>query len=318
MLPHPYNPNLLTNNYRSRSYSTSKSWLPSIKGDYVFNDKHRVSYLYSYFHSPATPSINQFEGLPGTGFPSDSVTIYHRLNYDFIIKPNLLSHLTIGHNRRHIYEAPDYVNTYPTDLAQANYLKGNPNALIPGVSTVYGAGGATWGNTVFTDSRSRTTELKEQIAWIKGRHSIKFGMEYLAGIYRRIDNNNTWGNVSFSSAGTGNQNIANTGNDFASFLLGVASGGGFRYPDDTAFHWPYYAWFAQDDFKLSQKLTLNIGLRYEIPVPKEERHLHNSNFCPTCPAAAFGGIPGSMLFAGASGSPTHFGETRLNAFGPRL
>ena len=66
MLPHPDSPDLLTNNYRSRSYSTSKSWLPSIKLDYVFNDKHRVSYLYSYFHSPATPSINQFEGLPGT------------------------------------------------------------------------------------------------------------------------------------------------------------------------------------------------------------------------------------------------------------
>jgi hypothetical protein len=171
---------------------------------------------------------------------------------------------------------------------------------------------------VFTDSRQRTTNIKEQLAWIKGRHSVKFGMEYLAGIYRRIDNNNTWGTVSFSAAGTGNPNVANTGNDFASFLLGVASGGSFRYPDDTAFHWPYYAWYAQDDFKISQKLTLNIGLRYEIPVPKEERHLHNSNFCPTCPAAAFGGIPGSMLFAGVNGAPDRFGETRKNAFGPRL
>ena len=104
--------------------------------------------------------------------------------------------------------------------------------------------------------------MKEQLAWIKGRHNVKFGMEYLAGIYRRLSNNNTWGNVSFSAAGTGNANIANTGNDFASFLLGAASGGSFRYPDDTAFHWPYYAWYAQDDFKVSAKLTINIGLRY--------------------------------------------------------
>ena len=76
MLPHPDNPNLLTANYRSRSYSTSKSYLPSIKFDYVFNEKHRVNYLYSYFRSPATMSINQFEGLPGSGFPSDSTTVY--------------------------------------------------------------------------------------------------------------------------------------------------------------------------------------------------------------------------------------------------
>jgi hypothetical protein len=318
MLPHPYNPNLLTNNYRSRSYSTSRSALPSIKGDYVFNDKHRVSYLYSHFRSPATLSINQFEGLVGSGFPSESLIEYHRLNDDYVIRPNLLNHLTIGYNHRHIIEAPDSVNIYPADLARQVFLKGIPNPLAPGVLTVYNAGGAQWGNSVFTDSRQRTTNIKEQLAWIKGRHSVKFGMEYLAGIYRRIDNNNTWGTVSFSAAGTGNPNVANTGNDFASFLLGVASGGSFRYPDDTAFHWPYYAWYAQDDFKISQKLTLNIGLRYEIPVPKEERHLHNSNFCPTCPAAAFGGIPGSMLFAGVNGAPDRFGETRKNAFGPRL
>src|SRR5262249_6368606 len=64
--------------------------------------------------------------------------------------------------------------------------------------------------------------------------------------------------------------------------------------------------------------TVNIGLRYEIPVPKEERHLHNSNFCPSCPATAFNGIPGAMVYAGVNGAPTRFGETRMNAFGPRL
>src|SRR5262249_17775387 len=98
LLPRPDNSNLLTNNYRSRTYSTSRSVLPSIKLDYIFNEKHRISYLYSYFHSPATMSINQFEGLPGSGFPSDSTIIYHRLNDDYVIRPNLLNHLTIGFN----------------------------------------------------------------------------------------------------------------------------------------------------------------------------------------------------------------------------
>jgi hypothetical protein len=49
---------------------------------------------------------------PGTGFPSDSLTEYHRLNDDYVIRPNLLNHLTIGYNHRHIYEAPAYVNTF--------------------------------------------------------------------------------------------------------------------------------------------------------------------------------------------------------------
>jgi len=318
LLPRPDDPTKLTANYRSRNYSTAKSALPSIKGDYVFSDKHRASYLFSHFRNPATPSINQFEGLPGSGFPSESLIEYHRFNDDYVITPNLLNHLTIGFNHRHILEAPDYVNTYPADIARQVYLKGNPNALIPGVSTVYSAAGAQWGNSVYTDSRQRTTNIKEQVAWIKGSHSVKFGMEYLAGIYRRISNNNTWGTVNFSAAGTGNQSVANSGNDFASFLLGAASGGGFRYPDDTAFRWPYYAWYIQDDYKVTRKFTLNFGLRYEIPVPKEERNHHNSNFCPTCPANAFGGIPGAMVYAATGGQPKRFGETRRNAFGPRL
>ncbi len=242
---------------------------------------------------------------------------YHRLNYDYVITPSFLSHLTVGFNRRHVLEAPESVNKYPADLAQQVFLKGNPNRLIPGVSTVYSAYGIQWGNSVYTDSRQRTTNLKQQFAWMKGSHSIKFGMEYLSGIYRRISNNNTWGSVNFSAAGTGTPAVAVSGSDLASFLLGTANGGGFRYPDDTAFQWPYFAWYLQDDYKVTRKLTLNIGLRYELPIPKQERNGRNSNFCPACPAEAFGGLPGAMVYAGVNGQPERFGLTRKNAFGPR-
>ena len=318
LLPQPDDPSKLTANYRSRSYSTSRSWLPSIKGDYVMSDKQRFSYLFSHFRSPATLSINQYEGIPGSGFPGESLIEYHRFNYDYVISPSFLSHFTFGYNHRHILEAPDYVNQYPEALAKQIYLKGNPNKLVPGVSTVYSAYGVQWGNSVYTDSRQRTTNWKEQLAWNRGKHNVRFGMEYLSGIYRRISNNNTWGSVSFSGAGTGNPNLANSGSDLASFLLGVAGGGSFRYPDDTAFQWPYFAWYAQDDFKVTRKLTLNLGLRYELPVPKMERNRHNSNFCPTCPAEAFAGLPGSMVYAGVNGQSDRFGLTRKNAIGPRL
>jgi len=318
LLPHPDDPTKIVNNYRSRSYSQGRTTLPSIKLDYALTDKHRISYLYSHFFSPAFPSINNLEGLPGTGFPSEVLIEYHRLNDDYVIRPNLLNHITIGYNHRNIIEAPGYVSKFPADLARATYIRGTVTPLGPGVSSTYRTSLATWGNSVFTDSRQRTTNIKEQIAWLKGSHTVKFGMEYLKGQYRRLDYNGAFGTVSFSAAGTGNPNLANSGSDWASFVLGVASGGSFRFPSDTTFFWPYYAWFVQDDWKVTRRFTLNFGLRYELPVSKEERHLHNSNFCPTCPNAAAGGLPGAMVIAGVNGAPERFGETKKNAFGPRL
>lgn len=320
LLPRPDEPSRIINNYRSRSFSTSKSSLPSIKLDYVVNDKHRFSFLYSHFFSPAQPSINVLQGLPGTGFPSESRTEYYRFNDDYVITPNLLNHLTIGFNKRRVIEAPGYVSSFPADLARATYIAGTVTPLAPGTSSAYRLQSAVpaWGNSVFTDSRQRTTNIKEQIAWIHGTHTMKFGMEYLRGIYRRLDFNNAYGTVNYSAAGTGIPSVANSGSDFASFLLGVASGGGFRYPGDTAFQWPYYAWFVQDDWKVTRKLSLNLGLRYELPIPKEERNLRNSNFCPTCPNEAAGGLLGAMEIAGVNGAPERFGKTRLTAFGPRL
>lgn len=318
LLPSPDDPTRAVLNYRSRSYSRSISWLPSIKLDYVFTDKHRASFLFSHFFSPAQPSINVLEGLPGTGFPSESTTQYYRLNDDYVITPNLLSHLTIGFNRRHVIEAPGYVSSFPADLAQATYIPGTVTPLAPGTSSTYVTSLATWGNSVFTDSRTRTTNIKEQLAWIRGSHTVKFGMEYLKGVYRRLDFNNAYGTVNFSAAGTGNPTVANSGSDWASFLLGVASGGGFRYPGDTTFQFPYFAWFVQDDWKVNRKLTINMGLRYDLPFAKMERNLRNSNFCPTCANEAAGGLPGAMVIAGVNGAPERFGKTRKNAFGPRL
>src|SRR5260370_17886641 len=93
--PEPDNPNSTTSNYRSRSFSTSRSSFLSIKLDYVFNENHRIRVLYSNFFSPATPSINTFEVVPGNGFPSEALVEYYRLNDDYSITPNLLTHLTI-------------------------------------------------------------------------------------------------------------------------------------------------------------------------------------------------------------------------------
>ncbi|MEJ7608462.1 MAG: hypothetical protein WKF37_19875 [Bryobacteraceae bacterium] len=92
-------------NYRSFNSSESKQNVPSIKGDYVFSDKNHVSVLYSRFYTPAQPNIGNFEGShpqAGTLPRRFSITVLITITFS----PNLLNHLTLGFNKRHLIENP--------------------------------------------------------------------------------------------------------------------------------------------------------------------------------------------------------------------
>jgi hypothetical protein len=323
LLPQPDNPSLLTNNIRSDHGSTGTSAVPSIKGDYLFSPKNRMSVFFSRYNNPATLYQDTVAGVPPSGgWGTTNFIEYARVNDDHTISANLLNHMTLGFNHRHILENPTAISSQEQTnaLGQSTYAPGNPTPWQSGRMTNFGsAGGVAFGTFVDTDSRQRTWNYKEQLAWLKGKHSVKFGFDYIRQLYRRLDYNDAFGTINWSATATGNPNVNGTnGSDLAAMLLGVSSGGTFRYPDDTTYQWPYYAWYAQDDIKLSSRLTVNIGLRYELPIPKQERNLHNSNFCPACPNPDAGGLLGSMVYAGINGQPDRFGLTRHNAVGPRL
>jgi Carboxypeptidase regulatory-like domain len=321
----PDNPNLITNNTRSYTTSSSKSHVYSVKGDYVLSDKHRVSFLYSHYFSPAQPNIAAVQGLVSTAWNSTVGISYYRVNDDYIFKPNLLNHLTLGFNTRHLLEAPGNTSFsgVPQGYEQAVQIPGTTRGTTPGKSTEYDTSYVQFGNRVNTDSRSRTTSLNEQLAWVKGSHTYKFGFVYLRSVYRRIDCNNCQGEIAFSSTATGSPAVnGQNGSDWASFLLGLGGNGSvFAYGDDIAQQWPYYAWYAQDDWKVNNKLTINVGLRYDLDIPKTERNSQTSQLSLTTPNPAAGGLPGAMVFAGTGAGRTgmeRFGETRKNGFGPRL
>ena len=322
LLPQLDDPNKTFNNTRQMGGAVSKTSVPSIKGDYVFSDKNRISGLVSRYFSPAQLSYNATQGLPSSGFPSDVWQQYMRFNHDYIFRSNFLSHLTVGLNRRHLVEQPGNVNQIPDAWRKATYLKGRTGGEIEGKPSQYVNEWQTWGSDVYTDSIQSTWNINQQFAWIKGKHSVKFGFEYVRPDYRRIDSNYITGHVGFSSAATGNPGVnGTTGSAWASSLLGLASSGLFAYGGDFDFVMPSYAWYIQDDFKVSRKLTVNIGLRYDLPFAKTEVNRNISTFNPTLPNPTAGGILGAMEFAGNGQGRTGkdgFYQSRYNAFGPRL
>ncbi|MGH9628369.1 MAG: carboxypeptidase regulatory-like domain-containing protein, partial [Bryobacteraceae bacterium] len=315
-LPLPDNPGEVFNNTRAVGLPGNDQDVVSIKGDYVFSDKNRIGGLFSrnFFGSP--PNIGPVPGTLGENFTAGGVNKYYRVNHDYIFTPNLLSHFTFGHNRRDIDEnGPTRTSDAFREATQVKGATGSPT----GKNTEYRTEFGNFSNGVETFSPSRTFNFNEQVAWIKGKHSVKFGFQYLLAKYRRIDCNWCSGLVTFSEDATGNPGVSGrTGSNYAAFLLGLASGGNFNYGADIEFRFPYYAWYVQDDWKVTNKLTLNLGLRYELSYPKEESQHQNSNFNPSIPNPGAGGLLGALEFAGdgpGRSGKDRFQDLRKNAFG---
>jgi hypothetical protein len=322
-LPLPDNPDVVFQNTVSRINGTrtpgENQGVYSIKGDYIFNDKFRVNGLFSRQYFNSYTLTGPIPGPLAEAFQEFGDSKYIRLNADYVIKPNVLNHFTFGHNRRNLGEGPNLLVDDP------NYRQAT---LIPGVSadkapnySKYNTEFGNYGGHVNTISPGRTTNFSDQVAWLKGRHTMKIGFEMMQINYRRIDCNNCVGVVTTGAGSTARPNQANSGIDYAGFLLGLASSANFSFGADIDFGFKYYAWYFQDDIKLTKKLTLNAGLRYDLPFPRLEKDRQNSNFNPSIPNPGAGGLLGALEFAGDG--PGRSGRDRLqfvrkNGFGPRL
>ncbi len=113
----------------------------------------------------------------------------------------------------------------------------------------------------------KATEFSDNITWVKGRHIFKYGMQFRHWVPLFTDSGVYEGSWSFNGSKTQNPDptkAAGTGDAFADFILGIPNSVGRNFPADWfggyANYWHFYA---QDDFKVNSRLTLNIGLRYE-------------------------------------------------------
>jgi hypothetical protein len=162
---------------------------------------------------------------------------------------------------------------------------GNGNALygiaggqpIAGLSSIGWGSGLTAPGLVATDSdtRAKTFQINEKLTWIRGRHAIKFGGQFLRYDQQRFyaGNNGLLGFINFSGFFSGAA--------FADFLLDQVSmkGRGGGDPDDPWTHLQNRtSLFAQDDYKVTPDLTLNLGLRWAYTSPLVEKDNRQTNF----------------------------------------
>jgi len=193
-------------------------------------------------------------------------------NWNRVFTPTVINELLVGYNQITIVgQTLDW-----SGIGNGNATFGIPGGQpIPGLSSIrFGGGLSDLGAAATdTDTLDKTYQINEKLTWIKGRHALKFGGQFLHYVQQRFyaGNNGLLGFFGYSGAFSGFS--------FSDFLLDQVGSKG-RGSDSDA--WTHVhnrmALFVQDDFKVTPDLTLNLGLRWAYTQPLVEKDNRQSNF----------------------------------------
>ena len=319
------NPNLpgVTNNlaFVNESQVTDNVW--SLKLDHAFSDNNRISYFHS-FQNQNVASTTALPGPLGQGLGVSSQRPQNfRVNHDWIVRPNFLIHTTFGFSRtQQGWDNPAQAGfasqvglQMPTD-ATPRVQFNSADALTPwGVQDgkVNNGGQFNW-----------TTHVSQNISWLSGKHEFKMGWDIRRLRTTSVDAAGTNGLFQFERAQTALPTATGTtGHSFASFLLGTPNQVSFTTlpVPDPQIRYGYHAGYFQDNWRIKSNLTLNLGMRYEVPVGFHMANFQFSAMDPTLANPAAGGRPGAMTFAGPGPGRTgekRFYPTDFSNIGPRF
>ncbi len=257
------------NNYFASPGATNDSDGYDIRVDHNINDAHRIFGRFSYREQAAIdPPRLPAPAFGGGGLLTALEAQNIAFNYNATISPTMLNEFRFGFSR--LPSAFDLVDpSAPSN--QSIGLTGLPEPGEPGTA-LYRVDGFTNigppGDTPKVDNL-RGYHLSENVLWDRGNHSLKFGFEYRQ---MRIERQPAgwrrgWGRfqgrytAEFPNVGSSR---ATTGNGAADLLLGWGAAEVVGTPTGETSLVPYYGFYVQDDWRITPKLTLNLGLRYEL------------------------------------------------------
>jgi Carboxypeptidase regulatory-like domain/TonB dependent receptor-like, beta-barrel len=276
---------------------------PTIMDNYVFKIDHaltesqRLSVSYSNRQSSTIGSIGalfpRYE-RPWTAWgTSDQIITAHiaRVQHDWTFSPTLLNHLSLGYSRNETFNQSPGVTGNATDpfflgIPQNSVIGGAlPSIDFPGYNQLTDARGAqgfggTWvNNSPFADN---LTQASDFITWVKGRHSLRIGGDLRWQQFNPVELRAPGGWFNFRHLQTANADVNNQGWPLASLITGATEWSfNSNKTMDPGWRYFYNGFFVQDDIKVTPKLTLNVGVRYEISHPRTESHGRYRSFDPT-------------------------------------
>jgi hypothetical protein len=162
----------------------------------------------------------------------------------------------------------------------------------------------------------RDLQIQDSISKFAGRHALKSGLEYRRGYNNESNDLSSSGNLIFNRLITDQPGASNTGDAFASFLLGAANSAAISKTDTIPSRASYWAAYVQDDIRMTANLTLNLGLRWETETPRYVDGDKQNAFDPVA-LNPVSGTPGVVTFSGRNGVPRTAFDGNYRNFGPR-
>lgn len=290
-------------NYASPSNQDNHRW--DLRVDQIINDKQNLFFRFSdqvsdtVVSSPLPPDSGEF--YAGTGADATNSKSFV-LGYNRIWSPTVVSSIRAGWNDL------AWTNYFPDQSLTGIGIPGVP-IVNPGFSQMVITGYPSLGVTnVPNADDSQDRQLSGDVTWSKGRHNLKFGVQEY------------WLQTNFlssqRSSGIFDFNGQYAKNPLADFLLGAAYTDSLSNYSYLALRAPWTNFFVQDDWRVTSKLTLNLGLRYELDPPAVQKNNTISNFDldsnPGHPVLVSAGSEGSGIAGRA------LQNVNYNQWAPRL
>jgi hypothetical protein len=320
-LPQPINGNLI-NNYRTTGINDVRENRSGGRIDYNINDKNLLHGFVST--GPIdTADYNTIFLAPISTYGASEGFNYQalaRLGYDHTFNPSLTMHLGYGWNHETGNSTAPYTSVVDT-FGIPNALPITPQFYCnPGICP-YASTGGGGGSTNSENSYIQSGFL----SWVRGKHEMKIGGEYdeIEGNLKNLDSIVD----AMNSTETAYPGDNTTGDGFASLMAGAFDG---VQQADSPFgaenRFRYFDAYIQDNWKALPKLTLNLGMRYDIPftlsVHNSVNRVHvSSSFEPNLPNPGAGGIPGAIIYQGYGPNTCNcdrLADTNYKLFQPRV
>lgn len=233
-------------------------------------------------------------------------------SYVRIFRPTLVNDLKVSFFQRKFIDSRYGADQ---DYASKLGLKGVsaaafPNFAIPGYTALSAPPGRN-------QTPIRDTQILESLSWYRGNHSLKFGFEYRRAGNSEVRDRGSSGIFQFVPQYTSLPGNAATGDGFASFVLGAANSANLQISDRISTRAFYLAGYVQDDWRITSRLTVNLGVRWEAELPRRSVDDSQNSF-DLNRINPISGTPGVVTFSGRNGVPRNAFRTDWNNFGPRI